>query len=76
VDGCGTAGEDGDDDAVLLDGESESPLNMITAVTATITTRSAATEASSMFLRRLDDGPEGGVGVDGEGGPCPAGVRY
>ena len=64
ADDDGAADED-DDDAVFFAGESESPLNMTTAATATITTRSAAAEASSMFLRRPDDGVDGGV----DGGP-------
>lgn len=51
------------DDAVLFDGESEPPVNMITATTATITTRSAAADASRMFLRPVDDGSADGIGV-------------
>lgn len=45
---------------------------MITATTATITTRSAAAEASRMFLRRPDGGSAGPGGVDADG----IGVRY
>ena len=75
-DGCPEDGDGPDgDDAVLLDGESEPPVNMITATTATITTSRAAAEANRMFLRRPGGGSAGGAGVGGTdvGG---VGVRY
>ena len=68
--------ERSDDDAVPLDGESDSPVNMTTAATATITTRSAAAEPSRTFLRRPDEGPDDAGGPDGGGGPCSPGARY
>ena len=68
---CPAEGTDADDeDAVPLGGESESPVTMIVATTATMTTRTAAAETKRMFLRC----PEESSGVSG--GRGSAGVRY